>query len=722
MITSSSRPGKPGFVSYVLVLTTGAILTLLMVFTYRQAMATHDIQAKVQLRTDYSEKEDAILRSIVAITPNRAIRAMQHNSNSSSSLRNPLRWQDIFSEALDLANARTSVRADVLASLDLGTPVVANSGDSVLNVANRIFHQIEGDTSVFHSSYVSAGINRSLGTGFPVPLQTNNPTTNYEDDTYPIISDDKIYGSLAQAGVGLPVADYPKFNLLKYPEINFGYARPGEDFVAKRNWWAFTLDLANHDDNITDAVRVKRDFVLSIYEIPSQLAISASAFMSLGEFASGEAWGDVTISGGVFAGKAEVEGETAIPALASRRGMTLSGDTTIGGQSFVNNPFTPGVREAYQVTQGDFFPVSLASESGRVAFVPINRGADFFDRFSNSTESNTVSPTTWNDYSIGAMQCAMRLDITQVVSSTDPTPTKLRFSYLRNGARQELNLPLNTGIATGLPPGYIFACNENQTYNFGTSVVDVAYGKNGTFAFQTGVTGSVTYNNARFGDPLVGVFKSGYYKPSYPFEVKLLPSGKTCIAVYPQRFEEFLTSLNADNTSVNHSLAVNVDYTTVTGSVWLSKPSIPCTDLDYGVILQECSDLTSFPKGFSLVTNLRTYIGDDFNVVAATPPSGYTPSGTYYPPCSLFSPEKRYGVEVNPLAVKMGGQIGSLASEDSSTPVRPLDAKNLSGEAMSADRITVNLRPIVHPAELPPIVMMNWLVVLEERRKEFVDY
>jgi hypothetical protein len=31
----------------------------------------------------------------------------------------------------------------------------------------------------------------------------------------------------------------------------------------------------------------------------------------------------------------------------------------------------------------------------------------------------------------------------------------------------------------------------------------------------------------------------------------------------------------------------------------------------------------------------------------------------------------------------------------------------------------VNLKPIKHPAELPPITMMNWLVVLEERRKEF---
>jgi hypothetical protein len=30
----------------------------------------------------------------------------------------------------------------------------------------------------------------------------------------------------------------------------------------------------------------------------------------------------------------------------------------------------------------------------------------------------------------------------------------------------------------------------------------------------------------------------------------------------------------------------------------------------------------------------------------------------------------------------------------------------------------VNLKPISHPAALPPINMMNWLVVIEERRRE----
>lgn len=718
MITSRHRKGKPGFVSFLLVLTAGMIALTLTIYTYRQAIASHEVAATVQLRNDYGEKEDAVLRAIVAITPNRAIRAMQHGANENSSKRDPLKWERIFSEAIDLANARDSLSADLKTTLNLDNLIVANSGDSSLSDPDVIFDPIDTDTSVYKSEFMSAGINRSLGAEFPPPLQTGNTVIMDRDDRFPIISDQKKYGNLATDRVGLSVSEYPDFNLLEYPQINFGYAQPGDDFVAKRNWWAFSMDMASHDNAVTNASRMRRNFVLSIYEIPSQLAISASSFMSLGQFESGDSWQNVTISGGVFAGKAVVEGDTSLTALASRRGMNLSTDASIGGQSFVSNPFAPGLRESYQVTQGEFFPVSLASESGRVAFVPINRGPEFFDRYAHANESSTVSPTKWNDYSVGAKQCAMRLDIIECVSTTDSSPTELRFSYFKGGVRETVELDLYNSGYDGLEPGYLFATNESFSYDFGDAVVDLAYGKLGTYAFEQGATGEVTFNNARFGDPLIGVYKSGYYRPSYPWEVRQMDNGRICLAIYPERFEKFLEAINADDTSINHSLSVNVDYTTTTGSTRLEKPSIPSTPLDYGVILEECADLTSFPKGFSLVTNLRTYIGDDFNIVQATPPSGFSPA-EYYPPCSIFTPEKRYGVEVDPYSINLRGQVGSLAGEDEVAPVRPLDSTSGSGLDYGADRITVNLRPIAHPAELPPITMMNWLVTLSELRSEY---
>ncbi len=717
MKTSPIRRWKAGYVSTLLVLATGSVLTLLTVYAYRRATTTMQTQGKVQLRVDYSEKEEAILRSIVAITPNRAMRAMFSSSDSSAANREPLRWQNIFNDALSLANARTSISPELMTSLNIAGLSLGNAGDSAMADPSRIFAAIPSETG-----YVSSGVDRSLGAGFPPPLNSGNTTTKDRDKLYPIISASKTYGSLAQAGVGLPVGTYPNFNLLKYPQINFGYAKPGENFVAKRNWWAFSVDVADHDDDLTFLAREKRNFVLSIYEVPSQLAISASSFMSLGEFSGGGAWQNVTISGGVFAGKAEILGNTAIQSLSSRRGMTLSSNTTLGGQSFAESPFKAGVREAYQVTSGQFFPASLASESGRVAFVPINRGSDFFDRFVHAAESSVLSTTSWNNYSVGALQCAMRLDVTAVQSSTNNSPTRLRFSYLlSSGARKSENMILDTSFQSTLPDGYVSICNENQSYTFSSTVpVDVAYGKPGGFAFRQGVTGTIDFNNSTFGDPLVGTTKLGYWRPRAPFEIRSLASGQKCVAVYPERIPAFLTTIGAANPTLNNSLVINVDYsTTGLNNATQYKPNIPCTVNDFGVILKECANFNSYPKGFSLVTNLRLYIGDDFNVVAGTPPTGYTPAGIYYPPCSLFAPEKRYGVEVDPFSVILGGQIGSLASDTVSTAIRPLDSKNMSGSAIAGSQITVNLRPIVHPAELPPITMMNWLVVLEERRREF---
>ncbi|MGL4400400.1 MAG: hypothetical protein ACRCXD_11065, partial [Luteolibacter sp.] len=264
-----------------------------------------------------------------------------------------------------------------------------------------------------------------------------------------------------------------------------------------------------------------------------------------------------------------------------------------------------------------------------------------------------------------------------------------------------------------------------DSYNFGTEVVDVAYGEVGGFRFKNKVSGLVAFNNGSFGgDPRPGVTKRGYLK--IPFErTELTGLGQRCVAIYPQRMKAFLAALGADPVSINNSLVVNVNYSNL-GPEYPLKPQIPCTDNDYGLVLKECANLTPFTRGFSLVTNLRLYIGDDFNIVTGTPPAGYAPTGPYYPPCSLFAPEKRYGVDVDPFSVVLAGQVGSLAkservnSADAALPeIRPLDSRNKSGSAMEASNITVNLRPIDHPAALPPITMMNWLLVLEERRKEF---
>lgn len=712
LIIRHRRNNPGGYTSLVLVISTCVLMSLLMVFAFRASMDAQAVQGEVQMHIDYSEKEETILRAIVAITPNRAIGAMRGRSDLDAESRNENRWSRIFREALDLANAHNSMDAQLASLIMEQDGIAANVTDSRMNIHSRIFMPV-GDGG----GWVASGARDYLGPGFPPMLDASVPSDRNRDRHFPIISHSKHYGERAQAYVGASVDEFPQFNLLTYPDINFGYARPGEPFVAKHNWWAFDLDLAGHDQQQTGVARRSREMVMSIYEVPSQLAISAGAFMSLGEHASGERWTNATIEGNIFAGRATVaEGMELSGGLSGRRGLELATGSSVGGRTFDDNPFTPGTREIFLATEGDFFPVSMPSESGRAAFIPINRGADFFDRFAHEPEQDTISTTSWNEYSIGALQCAMRLDITEVVGANNPSPTKLRFSYLANGERQSMDIPLNQGPAAGLPPGYLYAGREHQSYDFGSAVVDLAYGENGVYAFETGATGLVTFNNARFGDPLYGVLKSGYFRPSYPFEIRQLVNGRIGVMIYPQRFPAFLRAIGADGVSVNHSLVVNVDYP---GNPDLIKPSIPSTDHDYAVVLEECRDLTAFARGFSLVSNLRLYIADDFNTVPGSPPAGYDPDGDFFPPASLFVPEMRYGLTHDPLGVRFAGQIGSVAAEDIGSPIRPLDSLTASGQALEGDRLQVNLRPIRHPAELPPITMMNWLVLLQERRAEF---
>ena len=729
--TKRNSRHEGGYVSYLMVLSLGVVMLMMMVASYESSVESQRTQAATTLRVDYAEKEDAVLRAIVPITANRAMLCMQDGSDESSASRTPLRWQKIFRSAILEGNAQDSVEADLLSQFNLQDAVIGNSGDAV-TYSSQTFYPLDLD----RSGYVTPGLNQDFGDGFPVPLESNASSVTTVDNNWPIISDLKYYGALADGRVGAPVDEYPQFNLVPYPQIRFGYAKPGEIFVAKRNWWAFRVNLADQMDTKTGLEKRYRDFVLSIYEVPSQLAISAEAFTVLGQHADGSDWQNATIEGGVFASRTKVGSGLNLDWVSARHGVDLSADASVGGSPLLadddidplesgedgllsTNPFAPGVRERYELEHGSFMPVSMASESGRSAFVPINRGVDFFDRHAHSPEINTISPTTWNNYSVGALQCAMYLDISEVPDVDDPMPSELTFGYLKNGNREELVIDLGEGPEVGLPSGYIQCAVEHETVYF-DQPVDIAYGKDGSYYYETGVTGSVTFDNARFGDPVVGVFKSGFYRPSYPFEVTVLHDSKPCLSVYPERFAAFLAQLGGDGPAVNHSITVNVDYP---DSAYLQRPSIPCTELDYGVILKECRDMTSFTKGFSLVTNLRLYIADDFNVVETGIPPGSGIVAPFYPPCSLFAPEKRYGAEMDPYRLKLSGQLGSLAgdSDRGVDSVHLLDLKTATENAVDHGLVEVNLSPIKHPAALPPITMMNWLVVLEERRQEMYE-
>ncbi len=61
------------------------------------------------------------------------------------------------------------------------------------------------------------------------------------------------------------------------------------------------------------------------------------------------------------------------------------------------------------------------------------------------------------------------------------------------------------------PPGYTYCASENESFTL-PARSHVAYGANNSFAYLYNQTGTITFNNATFGDPAPGYVKSGYYK------------------------------------------------------------------------------------------------------------------------------------------------------------------------------------------------------------------
>lgn len=698
-----------GFITYLTAISIVVFLGVLMIYAYRSALQSQQIQTELTLKVDYTEKEDAVLRSLVSIIPNRAARAMGGSADVEDT---DMKWETIFNDAISRADVLTSISEEDMIK---DGEIVANVGDNSEITASSVIRAPGGGDNL-----VLAGLNQvptSWTEGAPPALSAASESLEQADSQYLIISDSKQYGSLASGKVGASVIDYPNWNLIEYPKIQFGYVAPGESFVAKRNWWAFQMDLGAQDAAKTNIATNYRDFVLSLYEMPSQLAISAAAYTAIGQHEDGTAWANTSIDGSIYASRAKLEsfkaiGQTGsssdqgVSRLAARRGVDIAGDASVGGANYTGDPLKQGAREKYELEHADaYYPVSVATESGRAAFFPINTGMDFFDRYrnkDNDTQTRSmdelipldVKPvseaTGWRDYSSGARQCAMQIDVTKVLGQDATAPST---------SQAPLEMVFRWTVGNGKPG-------------------------------DGGASQTITISPA---DRLAGA------AVTTPWAVITLPGGRPALLIYVERLQSYLTSkgVSAADVLKNNSLVVNVkwqvpydDALHINQAGYIRQPNPQALADDLCVVVRETSDLSSYKKGFSLVTNMRLYIDDDFNKMAVTPPHPSIPT-PYYPACSLFAPEIRWGATESPMAVDLEGQINTLHNYDAkvdktsgatNTPVRILDFKGGGGtgnEVFAANRIKANLKQIRHPAALPPIVMKNWLVVVEERRNEF---
>ena len=646
-----------GYISVAMVAGIAVMTTFSLALVFSHSIGSQEHQSRAQVRSDFAQKEDAVLRSLVSILPNKAIGAMQDGATTRST---SLSWATIFDEALALSNAEQAVDAVTLQGFGITDYVSANSGDHSISSATSMVGPVVGTSGGVNGGTVASSgllLDSRFSGKLPDPLEAPAGVMSADHD-HPIISFDKTYSSSWTNDAQLSTTAYPLYNRIAYPNIRFGFKQAGDPFVAKRNWWAFSVRFGQSAQDL-DMPLLTRNYVISIYEVPSQQPIAAESFMTVGRHANGQLWTNSAVDGGISAGKLQTEGsfDLANGNLVGRESLVLGSGTTVRGQSVSGNFDDLGIREAaFAAAASDQQSLSLAGNSGRVAFIPINRGLNFYQG-SSTPDSNTISSTTWNEYSRGADQCQMKIIINEVEAANEQAPTRLVWTYKNSSG--------------------------------GTSTTTLERGVNWPWPGQTGST-------------------------TMPFQTEHLENGRDALIIYVEMMEAYLASIGAAGPTINNSLVINVDDSLDPD---VKMPEFPTASSDCCVVLRDCKDLSGYTDGFSLVTNMRLYIADDFNDIAIPQPagSGLVAGEPFYPPVSLFAPEKRYGTTLKTRPVVYRGQVGSLAEGDVEA-LHPLDFKVGTSDTVSSALISTDLREITSPEELPPITLMNWLVTVEEIR------
>lgn len=646
-----SPTSDSGYASLPIVTGLAVMFTLSLTMLFKTALINRDQAAKSQLRVDYRHREEALLRALIATFPEKAIKCMKANYAEGESYS----WSNIFADAVALSASSQRLSSEALQELGLEGRFSADVGDdNEQNVTSWITSLTgePGKVTPGTTRYSDVFALPAYASKVP-PLLDADEMMQTADSQRPIVSRQKRY-STQTSDLLADVSIHPTYNLIPYPNIRFGYAAPGEPFVAKRNWWAFTVTYGNTTTNVA------RHYVLSLYEIPSQMPIEASTFASIGTHQNGTAWNSdaVNIEGSVYGSRLSISGSSyGATRLAGRSGIEMTTSLNLGGVIVGSDFDALGERERLQAERrSEMLPVALSANSGRLTFLPMPTGSSYLQR---SHSSNTL--TAFENYIAGGQLCTITVEATDMVSYQDQTPTQIRIRYYKiDGNIGEVVLQRDSNWPTILEPG-------------GSEV---------------------------------------------PFQTELTNNNRSCLTFYPSLLDAWLIKQGGDGVDVNNSIHFSVDPSLAPLNV--RAVSSPPTADDTCIIIRQGKNLTNYVAGLSIVTPLRVYVGDDLNAIAAPNPpagSGMTASNAFYPPLSIYAAELRVGTTGFNRPIEHHGQLGSLAANTSSI-WQPLDMKSGSDDAVHADSISADLKPLRSPAELPPIHPMNWLVVIEEIPQE----
>lgn len=636
MITFASpiakqRHQQAGFVSVLTVVSVGMGLLVMMLMMYRNTLQSQDEQKHHLLRNDYQQREDAFLTALTNIIPNKAMRGMMDNTASDTSLS----WESIFEEALTQANAHQAIDPAKAATLGLDSYRGANTANNTLLPADILKAVFE------ETGLISSGTNSS-NLSYPDFLSCSS-TLHSDSSSSPIVSHLKTY------------SDGSDFTLEAAPRLNFNYHEKSS-IIAKHNWWTFKVAFSEQDITTTKLTRVNKQYLISLYEIPSQLAINSSSFTNFGQHKDGSAWAGISIEGGIFAESVKTKGTISTDHISSRKKIELTD---------ASNPLASDntARNTSLYDKDTSFDYSSSSDGGRVAFIPILPVVPM-----NLYEANSM--TTHQDY----------------------------INYDNH--------------LTALAAGNTSSADYVNKLFYTRTLVDDGAGNLaptqsmlGSNTISTGSTAWRYYSRGANQCDMILINDTFYY---YDVDGVFTSVNKDSMVVASE-------SVFTDGTE----MTLKADHLITWLGAAISNNKSLCVNAGKNLVISNASDLSSFSNGFSLVTNGRLIIDGDVNNPTDNDGNVITASVI---PLSLFAPETRYGSGLyTDIKINIEGRLGSLAEnkdKDDAVEIGDLkvtgDVDADGNELVRSDDITANLQSITNLSDLPPINMVNWMIVVRE--------
>ena len=638
-------------------------------------------------KVDIATREDVLMREILQQTATGMLPGTDGVTGA------PQTWTSIMTNAVTLLRATTYVDPAELAAIPALSGVIpANMGDTA-GTALGIFQGYNQEVPFGGTTPATtlANLVTSYNSLVEPPLMIWSANTALSPATALTTPQEFFLGS--QYSSSSSTASAPVTNLspsqrwgnIAYPNVRFGYKRPGDQtFIARRVWWRIPVVYQTTQQTLEDQAGVFRynsapaNYVLSVYEIPSQLPISGNANIQIGLNGDNTAWGSgIQVTGSIYGAQIQLSGGT-FNGVSSRTQVNILNPATVGGVAYATTSDSlfdqPGTREQMALTQTipGAAPVSVAGNDGKVLMVPVMPGNQFY------MQAPGNAPTHWDLYARPYYRCRIRI----IISGTNSTPIYSPAQTPQiNTAAGAITVTIYSSPDTSSPvplPDQILGFPDSSA---GTPLV---YSQT---SYADGLANArlpayLNYTSTGTGDRNVLVI-------DVPTMVSTLGPG-TPAQDSPQLYSIYVGS----NPTVEPA----------------TPPSpAPPPYTEPGVGITNCNDLHLFTSGLSIVTNQTLYLVGPFNQVNLT-------SGTLPPPTSIYAPQVRYGMSGAISNVSLTGQISVDPASSSTAAVNPLNLVTGSNTAIPASSITANLNEITNPTLVPPIPRLSLMFTIEKER------